>query len=614
MYKLTNKKDNYNFQEVKNKKDRILPYVIVIIIAFTLINIFAYNKIVLKNNLAELTDTDTYMRLVRVEQLAETGAWYDSFIHRSNFPYGEELHWTRPLDVILLAGAYLLKPFQGFQKGLLTWAINISLALGILCLLALLWATKPIMKKNAQRLLMLLFIVQPIILSVFFMGRPDHHSLIILLFILLLGCLFRMTKLPKSLFSAFLAGFIAAVSLWISIENIIPVMMVFITLGVMWLIHGQDYAQELLNFSLSTFSFCLIFLLIERPASALLVIEYDKISIVHIFVLMLSILATYSLTLIKSNKLSHRILNLTLILIACGLAIWAAFPNFYHGPMAEVNKDIYPIWLNKVNETQPLWYAGINNKILIFGETILFFMYLIFLVITKRLKSQFTILLPLISGLAIFLPLTLYMIRMSYYYLIIIIIFLALFLDNIITYINTLKVKKFTQSILRSLIILIFILALPGTGLYFAVSSNNSSDNTGRYNIKALGSFLNEYQINHPDTKTILTFLDFGPELLYRTNYNVIATPYHRNDQGIMFNYLVMAAESNEQAYKMLKERSVDLLILCPESGEKEYYKKTPAMNTFYEQLVSGKKPAFLEEIDLSLELNKIFKVYRIKD
>ncbi len=49
-----------------------------------------------------LLDSDSYMRLVRVDLLYQTGAWYDGNIPRSNAPYGDILHWTRLFDAVLL--------------------------------------------------------------------------------------------------------------------------------------------------------------------------------------------------------------------------------------------------------------------------------------------------------------------------------------------------------------------------------------------------------------------------------------------------------------------------------------------------------------------------------
>src|SRR5271157_1303291 len=74
----------------------------------------------------DLIDSDCYQRLNRVVQLHETGKWYDSVLAKSNAPYGEHLHWTRPLDVLLLTGAWLATPLAGFKDSLFWWGVLIS--------------------------------------------------------------------------------------------------------------------------------------------------------------------------------------------------------------------------------------------------------------------------------------------------------------------------------------------------------------------------------------------------------------------------------------------------------------------------------------------------------
>src|SRR5688572_22567350 len=61
-----------------------------------------------------LADPDGYMRLARVLELADGGAWFDPRYPRIDPPDGHGQHWTRALDVLLLAGAWLLQPFLGF--------------------------------------------------------------------------------------------------------------------------------------------------------------------------------------------------------------------------------------------------------------------------------------------------------------------------------------------------------------------------------------------------------------------------------------------------------------------------------------------------------------------
>ena len=66
----------------------------------------------------QLHGTDGYMRLVRVAALYETGDWFGGTIARDNAPYGTALHWTRPMDLLLLAGAWALSPLLGFEQAL----------------------------------------------------------------------------------------------------------------------------------------------------------------------------------------------------------------------------------------------------------------------------------------------------------------------------------------------------------------------------------------------------------------------------------------------------------------------------------------------------------------
>ena len=117
-----------------------------------------------------LVGPDAYMRVLRVLELAQGGSWYDPVLECSNAPFGEVLHWTRSLDVILL-------------------------------------------------LLGLLFAVQFFITFQFALGRPDHHGLNILLFIWQKGFAFRLARVDCARNIVPLAALAAAFALWISIEG-----------------------------------------------------------------------------------------------------------------------------------------------------------------------------------------------------------------------------------------------------------------------------------------------------------------------------------------------------------------------------------------------------------
>lgn len=589
----------------------MLIYFTAVISVFLLLQFGLYRQFMGASTLNDFMDTDAYMRLVRVEQLADTGQWYDSVIHRSNYPYGENLHWTRPLDVILISGAWLLKPFIGFHDGLALWGLVISPLLGIITLFALFWATRNVLSKSARYLLGFLFISQTVLLQAFAFGRPDHHSLLLLLFVLLLGCVFRIVSSPASFKYARLGGFIAALSMWVSVESIFPIMLVYIVLTIYWLIEGGTHARKILYFSICALISSAVFLLMERPLSSLLLIEYDKLSIVHLYVFLLASIASYFLTRIKAASISRKLLEAGLVFASCCLAIWLAFPAFYQGPMAGINRAIVPLWLYNVGEVQPLWSLAPYQLTVIIGSTVLFFLYWIYIATARRFQDHTDLHITLLCGFALFLPLGIYQVRWCNYLLMVVLIGLAAFAGDIIATISNSKIKETYKPLLRVQVVLLFILLLPVTGLLVS-PGGSPEEGVAKPDLKALSKFLQQYQQINPQASTILAYIDFGPELLYRTPYNVIATPYHRNDQGILYVYNVMTQHNPEDTHTMLAERSVDLIILCPESAEKKFYTKFIDHTTFYELLISGKTPYFLEEVETSPDLHEHFMIFRV--
>ena len=65
-------------------------------------------------------DSDAYMRLQRVAELHTHGRWHDAQTQRTNAPNGETLHWTRPLDTMLLTGAWLGSAVTDGIRGILS--------------------------------------------------------------------------------------------------------------------------------------------------------------------------------------------------------------------------------------------------------------------------------------------------------------------------------------------------------------------------------------------------------------------------------------------------------------------------------------------------------------
>ena len=184
---------------------RWLPYAV----AFVLV-VLVHGGIILFDRTPALdgvlSDTDAYMRLVRVTQLFETGDWFDQTIARSNAPEGSVMHWTRPMDVLLLAGAWGLSPWFAFDQGLLWWAVFVSPVLHLAMVIALVWATAPLLDPWRRCLLVLAVLTQPPLTTAGIVGHTDHHMLIILSFVVAIGLYLRLLLRPFTVLPAVAAG------------------------------------------------------------------------------------------------------------------------------------------------------------------------------------------------------------------------------------------------------------------------------------------------------------------------------------------------------------------------------------------------------------------------
>jgi hypothetical protein len=303
-----------------------------------------------------LVGPDGYMRLLRVIELAQGGAWYDPISERSNAPYGEVLHWTRPLDVILLLGRGLGAVFTDFQTALLVWAALFGPALHILTLLVLLWAFATLLDRAGLKLLGLLFAVQFFITFQFAVGRLDHYGLNILLFIWQMGFAVRLSRGDCARHIVPLAALAAAFALWISIEGGLGTAMILAALTTAWIINGRGFLDSMARFLAFLCLGLAVALALERPPGDLLAVEYDRLSIVHLALFVLLALITQAARLfpMAATRPMHR-----LILVSAGataivmvFALWV--PDIIHGPMARMAPLVAEVWFSNNAEVSPI--------------------------------------------------------------------------------------------------------------------------------------------------------------------------------------------------------------------------------------------------------------------
>ena len=87
--------------ELNGEKSFVLPYLMFAIAAGVFYTaLYFYYPLPLSEGL--LVGPDSYMQIVRLREFIDVGEWHHNLVTRSNAPYGEISHWTKPFKLLLL--------------------------------------------------------------------------------------------------------------------------------------------------------------------------------------------------------------------------------------------------------------------------------------------------------------------------------------------------------------------------------------------------------------------------------------------------------------------------------------------------------------------------------
>ncbi|MEM7022389.1 MAG: hypothetical protein AAF637_07310 [Pseudomonadota bacterium] len=590
-----------------------------------------------------LVDPDGYMRLNRVIELYESGAWFDSRYWRINPPEGHVQHWTRPLDAVLLAGAWVLEPFLGFRQGLHLWGVLISPVFLALSVIALAWATESVLDRDSRLLACLAFLIQPTILAYSSVGRPDHHSALLLLFVILMGLTFRMLTEPLDRRSAKLAGAVAALGLWISLESLTFIGCSMAILGLFWLLGDSRLAIQSRNYLL-TMSFCLAgALVVERGPFEPFAVETDRLSILHLALfLLIALFWMFSVRFERpesvwqermariavylrrpfalpeppspqSAGLLGRLVFAGSALASVGLAMLVLFPELNRGPLGEVDPLYDDLRLQRIVEVQPLVspellfslrLGEIGNRVIQVVGIALFAVPFLMVLLARRDGVGHRIWAAVALALALFLPLTFYQVRWSGYAQTLLVIPYSAFVAWLLLWIAE-HLPAVRLQFVRPLIIVIA-LFWP-IGIAQLMPEDRIVTASDACPIGRLSPTLD--QIGPPGT--ILALADHGPELLYRTRHQVLSIPNHRPQPGFSATHDVLTTTDPQVASAELARHDVRWILLCPSLVEDGYFVDgREGQPTLYHRLLDGTAPSWLRPVPLADDLGENLRLF----
>ena len=99
--------------------------------------------------------------------------------------------------------------------------------------------------------------------------------------------------------------------------------------------------------------------------------------------------------------------------------------------------------------------------------------------------------------------------------------------------------------------------------------------------------------------------------MLYRTHHGVVATPDHRNVDGIADTFEFFTATDLGAARAVVEKRGIELVLICPAERESRQY-LGPDEATLLQLLIEGAPPVWLRPVLLPEKLGEAYRLFEV--
>ncbi|HTJ56603.1 MAG TPA: hypothetical protein VL418_03440 [Devosiaceae bacterium] len=552
-------------------------------------------------------DTDDAMRLVTVRDLLGGQNWFDHIQHRLNAPFGAEIHWSHLVDAGIAAVILLLRPFAGGMTE--TIAVYIW---PLLLLLALLSLTGRLAFRLGGREAMLPALVLPVVsvavIPEFSPGRIDHHSIQILLTLLMAWGAIETIERPRF---ALLTGLAAALSLAIGIEGLPSVLAAILAVSLTWVVRperGPALCQFGLSFALATIAAQIN----QYPPSRWFEPACDEISFVYA-----AFAAGVGLVLVLLSvlPLAHRAPWQRLaaggaFAVVLALALAKAFPQCLGGPYAGLDPWLIHNWLDQIDEAKPIW-ASLASA-LPFGVAAAFPPLLGLLVIAGRLVwgERKDLGEWLVLGLFLLLSVVVMIAQVRGTRLAMPLALPAAGCVIAAARRRYLSGRRVTDALIMLAgwvgfagLAIGMVVAL-ATAPFEAKASAAPQTQAGQMVCRMPQAFAGLAKL--PPTR-VMAPVDLGSHLLLFTPHAVVGAPYQRDEAGVRDTFRFLNG-SIAAARQILGVRGVTLVVICPDAPEMGGLPDA-APDSFVKLFAQNRLPNWLLPISKPTDVLKVFRV-----
>jgi hypothetical protein len=569
-----------------------------------------------------LADSDCYQRLGRALDLIRQGGWHESRQDFTNAPFGEVLHWTRPLDLLLILGALPAAPFLGWERALFLWGTLLSPLLEIAAFLVLVWGARRHISGQGILILACLLALAPSVTSQTMLGRPDHHALLLFLYAAALALFIRLLDQPGLPRLAQGLGLASAMALWVSAEGLAAILLGGAPLAFLALRHGAPWWDGFKRYALWLAAGLCAALIAERPPADWAGLEFDRLSgpmailftgfaaALHLFprpmsaagrtaFLALAALAGlgagWGLLAITGGNLAHPFLA---IAMSFSRQLGFAAESGGNAPLREI---VY--FFSTISEGMAIYPTSPGTRTLFFSQLGGSFLALIQTALWSRGSGQEKRLALLHAlGFAVIIPLSVEQLRWAGYAQILALLPVTLLVQKAWSRFQPLWRTLAALGIIAGPVAMAALSGPPPGG-----SVLTRPPEFCRWQEAA--QFLRQ---TLPSRSILLTHAFQGPLLAYVSGLRTVGSPFHRNIEGNSDMLTAFRDASGETARHVAQKRGVTHLLICPADAEGIWLAGPAGENGFYAQLARSQPPDWLAPLTLPPSLSA-FKLYEIK-
>ena len=550
----------------------------------------------------DFLDTDDAMRMVQVRDWLAGQGWFDLTAHRLDPPAGSPMHWSRLVDLPIAALLRLASLFAPAESAERIARIAYPLLLQIALISTLAAIGRLLCGTRGAICAVVLVVLSGFMIGQFVPGRVDHHSMQILLLVVIVGSLLAALDHARSRMAP-VASLAMALSLSISLENL-PFMLVGVTiLPAAWILQGKAMVPALRSFGIALLAALPACFALFHAETASFEASCDAYSIAHLAPGLMGALACIGLAASGARTLSGRLL----LGLVAGIAVCTAVAPFrtcLGDPFVGLDPLVREIWLANTTEARSLRQVlAIHPSawpLLIMPVALGLCGMLAGALVTQGIdRARWLALLPLTAAGA----LTASWIIRAESSLSPLALLGGVFICSRVWDRLALRTPLLAAPVALTL-------AIPFTGIGWALMTP-IDDNVAERERLQRAAICREAKGYLPlaalPAGLVFAPMDAGSHLLAHTPHTVLGAPYHRNNHG---NRLVLDAllASPADAEAMVRATGARWLAICP--GEVQLdVTAARSPNGLAARLLAGDVPAWLVPLEMS---DTPFKVFRL--